>query len=59
MASQTPEERIIPEPIRLRMQREYGDVVKTSPHQMRINRSHVGAKWKDVLEGVLEEMGDA
>ncbi len=55
---QTPEERTIPEPLRHRLQRKYGDVVKTSPHQVRINRSHAGVKWKDVLEGVLEEMGE-
>jgi transcription-repair coupling factor (superfamily II helicase) len=54
----TPEERVIPELLRMRLQRKYGDVVKTSPHQVRINRSHAGIKWKDVLTGVLEDLSE-
>lgn len=55
---QTPEERIIPEGIRMRIQRKFRDVVKVSPHQVRIMRNQASAKWKDILTGVLEEMGE-
>ncbi len=54
----TPEERTIPESVRMRLQRKHKDVLKVSPHQVRINRARAGAKWKDVLESVLEEMGE-
>jgi transcription-repair coupling factor (superfamily II helicase) len=55
----TPEERIIPEGVRLNLQRKHKDALKTSPHQVRILRRNVGARWKDVLEAVLEEMAEA
>ena len=55
---QTPEQYIIPEPLRLRLQRKHKDALKTSPHQVRIIRSRVGERWKDVLVSVLEEMGE-
>lgn len=55
---QTPEKRAIPESTRMRLQRKHRDVLKVSPHQVRINRAKAGAKWKDVLETVLEEMGE-
>ena len=41
------------------VQRKFRDVVKVTPHQVRIMRSQAGAKWKDILTGVLEEMGEA
>ncbi len=58
IAIQTREERAIPQPTRLRLQRKYGDLVKVTPHQVRINRARAGVRWKDILAGVLEEMGE-
>lgn len=55
---QTPEERTIPEPVRMRVQRKFKEMVKVSPHQVRIMRERAGGKWKDILVGVLEEMGE-
>ncbi len=55
---QTPEDRAIPEPTRARLQRKYRDTLKVSPHQVRIIRGQAGSKWKDILTGVLEEMGE-
>jgi transcription-repair coupling factor (superfamily II helicase) len=51
-----PEERVIPEHLRMRIQRKHRDQLKVTPHQVRIIRSKVGAKWKDVLSEVLEEL---
>jgi transcription-repair coupling factor (superfamily II helicase) len=58
IAIQTREERAIPQPTRLRLQRKYGDLVKVTPHQVRISRARAGVRWKDILAGVLEEMGE-
>jgi transcription-repair coupling factor (superfamily II helicase) len=55
---QTPQERTMPESLRMRLQRKFRDYVKVSPHQVRIMRSKAGAKWQDVMTGVLEEMGE-
>jgi len=54
-----PEGRAIPEHIRMRIQRKHRDQLKVTPHQVRIIRSKVGIRWKDVLSEVLEEMGEA
>ncbi|HKP54160.1 MAG TPA: transcription-repair coupling factor [Chloroflexia bacterium] len=54
-----PEERAIPEHLRMRIQRKYRDQLKVTPHQVRIIRSKVGIRWKDVLSQVLEELGEA
>jgi transcription-repair coupling factor (superfamily II helicase) len=56
---QTPEDRAIPEGVRTRVQRKFRDMVKVSPHQVRIMRNQAGSKWKDILTGVLEEMAEA
>ncbi len=53
-----PEERTIPEHIRVKLQRKHRDQLKVTPHQVRILRSKVGIRWKDVLSEVLEEMGE-
>jgi transcription-repair coupling factor (superfamily II helicase) len=55
---QTPEDLAIPEPLRMRLQRKYKDLIKVSPHQVRILRAQAGAKWQEVMTGVLEEMGE-
>jgi transcription-repair coupling factor (superfamily II helicase) len=55
----TPEELIIPESLRMRLQRKHKDLLKVSPHQVRIMRNRVGERWKDVLAEVLEEMAEA
>ena len=55
---QTPEDSAIRQDIRMRLQRKNRDVVKISPHQVRIMRGRVKDKWIDVLSGVLEDMGD-
>ncbi|MFL5732713.1 MAG: transcription-repair coupling factor [Chloroflexia bacterium] len=57
-ALQTAEEHVIPESLRARLQRKYPNLVKVSPHQVRIFRAQAGSKWQDVLTGVLEEMGE-
>jgi transcription-repair coupling factor (superfamily II helicase) len=59
IAVQTHEERTIPEPLRLRLQRRYRDLIKVTPHQVRINRARAGDRWKEVLTGVLEELAEA
>jgi transcription-repair coupling factor (superfamily II helicase) len=56
---QTPEERTIPESIRMRLQRKHRDMLKVSPHQVRIIRARAGINWKDVLSQVLEELAEA
>jgi len=56
---QTPEELIIPESLRMRLQRKHKDLLKVSPHQVRIMRARVGERWKDVLAEVLEEMAES
>ncbi|MBF6613072.1 MAG: transcription-repair coupling factor, partial [Chloroflexi bacterium] len=58
-AIQTPEARAIPEVVRMRLQRKHKDLLKVTPHQVRINRTKAGAKWQHMLESVLEEMGEA
>lgn len=55
---QTPEDSAIRQDIRMRLQRKNRDMVKISPHQVRILRGRVKDKWIDVLSGVLEDMGD-
>ena len=55
---QTPEDLAIPEPLRMRLQHKYINTLKVSPHQVRILRAQAGAKWQEVLTGVLEEMGE-
>ena len=55
---QTPQDRPMPESLRMRLQRKFRDYVKVSPHQVRIMRSRAGAKWEQVMTGVLEEMGE-
>jgi transcription-repair coupling factor (superfamily II helicase) len=55
---QTPTDQEIPEPLRFKLHRKHRDVLKTSPHQVRINRSRAGVRWKDILTEVLEEMGE-
>jgi transcription-repair coupling factor (superfamily II helicase) len=55
---QTPQERTMPESLRMRLQRKFRDYVKVSPHQVRIMRSKAGAKWQEVMTVVLEEMGE-
>jgi hypothetical protein len=42
----------------MRLQRKFRDYVKVSPHQVRIMRSKAGAKWEEIMTGVLEEMGE-
>jgi transcription-repair coupling factor (superfamily II helicase) len=54
-----PEERTIPEHVRMRIQRKHRDQLKVTPHQVRIMRSKVGIRWKDVLSEVLEELGES
>jgi transcription-repair coupling factor (superfamily II helicase) len=53
-----PEERAIPEQLRMKLQRKHRDQLKVTPHQVRIIRSKVGIRWKDVLSEVLEELGE-
>jgi transcription-repair coupling factor (superfamily II helicase) len=55
---QTPQDRPMPESLRMRLQRKFRDYVKVSPHQVRIMRSKAGAKWEEIMTGVLEEMGE-
>jgi transcription-repair coupling factor (superfamily II helicase) len=55
---QTPEDSPIRQDIRMRVQRKHRDMVKVSPHQVRILRARVKDKWNAVLSGVLEDMGD-
>ncbi len=54
-----PEDTSIPEHVRLRLKRKHKDLLKTSPHQVRINRARAGDRWRDILAEVLEEMVEA
>jgi transcription-repair coupling factor (superfamily II helicase) len=54
-----PEDSPIPEHVRMRLQRKHKDLLKTSPHQVRINRARAGEKWQETVAEVLEEMGEA
>jgi transcription-repair coupling factor (superfamily II helicase) len=55
---QTPEESPIRQDIRMRLQRKNREMVKISPHQVRLLRSKVKEKWIAVLSVILEDMGD-
>ncbi|HEY0070555.1 MAG TPA: transcription-repair coupling factor, partial [Chloroflexia bacterium] len=54
-----PEDSPIPESVRMRLQRKHKDLLKTSPHQVRISRARAGDRWRDIVAEVLEEMGEA
>ncbi|MDQ5823897.1 MAG: transcription-repair coupling factor [Chloroflexota bacterium] len=54
-----PEDSPIREHVRMRLQRKHKDLLKTSPHQVRINRARAGEKWQATVAEVLEEMGEA
>ena len=55
---QTPENSPIRQDIRMRLQRKNREMLKISPHQVRILRAKVKDKWIAVLSGVLDDMGD-
>jgi transcription-repair coupling factor (superfamily II helicase) len=54
----TPEDQPMPEGLRMRLQRKFRDMLKISPHQVRIDRARAGDHWKNTLESVLEEMAE-
>lgn len=51
-----PEDCPIAEAVRLRLQRGHREMLKTSPHQVRISRARAGEQWQSILTQVLEEM---
>jgi transcription-repair coupling factor (superfamily II helicase) len=54
----TPQGEPIPEGLRMALQRKYRNIVKVSPHQVRIDRAKAGARWGEILAGVLEAMSE-
>ena len=54
----TPQGEPIPEGLRMALQRKYRNIVKVSPHQVRIDRAKAGARWGEILAGVLEAMAE-
>jgi transcription-repair coupling factor (superfamily II helicase) len=54
----TPEAQPMREDLRMRLQRKFRDVLKVSPHQVRIDRTRAGDRWQSILESILEEMSE-